>query len=172
MVYIGLVARNKPPIKNMQNKLNALIDHLKSLPSAAAGFSPVFLFSTAKTFKVPGRIIRESFLGNSKKLSPGKYGVDTVIVSEKPRKAYEKRADKGVTPKAQRAQKQTTGISNESLTDRKNLIMKLAKQHKADRDFVKTLNIVKTSTENVSQEAVDFAEEVQVLSKEFNSFSE
>jgi len=66
---------------------------MKSLPDSELGFSPVFICKTAKEFKVPGRIVKELFLGNSKKLSPGKYAVtDSNLVSKAELKSVKKAA--------------------------------------------------------------------------------
>ena len=156
----------------MQNKLNALIAHLNALPESLFGFPPAFLFTTAKTFKVPGRIVRESFLGNSKKLSPGRYGVSDVVVTEKPRKTYEKRTDKPVkVAKTIKIQKvSAVKISTEAFEDRKNLIAKIAKQDKSDRDYVKSLNKGQIHTAVTTPEEVDFAEELETLQKSSTMF--
>lgn len=56
---------------------------MKSLPNSEEGFAPTLICKIAKDFKVPGRIVKELFLGNSKKLSPGKYAViDSNLVSK------------------------------------------------------------------------------------------
>ena len=44
------------------------------------------MFATAKTFKVPGKFVRSMFLGNARKLSPGKYSAnpsETSVSSKK-----------------------------------------------------------------------------------------
>jgi len=140
-----------------------MITYLKALPNSDLGFSPVFLFNTAKTFKVPGRIIRELFLGNSKKISPGKYAVESAIVAEK---TY-KKTKSPKTPKAPKILKHIkteTEISEETLLARKNLIAKIVKRHMTERNLVKDL-YVKKNTETVDIDEFDILEEFEQLKK-------
>lgn len=138
----------------MQNKFDNMIVHLKTLPNSELGFSPPFLFETAKTFNVPGRIIRELFLGNSKKVSPGKYAVAAAVVAEKTVK----------TPKVPKTVKTTDKSSEEALLARKNLIAKIAKRHMAERNLVKEL-YVKPNTSVCDTNEFDILEELEQLQK-------
>jgi hypothetical protein len=52
-----------------------------------------------------------------------------------------------------------------ALIARKELIAKIAQRHAADREFINSLNTVKSSTKVATAEEVDFAEELETLQK-------